>query len=135
MIRKILSLFLVVVILSTVVGVSVSIPTRARNQYVSEICRSIDSVTPRDDEAWIAAGCNQDEEPIESFIANLLNGVYFVIGVLAVGYIIYGGVRYTMSAGDASKVATAKNTIMYAIIGLIVSLLAFAITNFVISRL
>ena len=135
MIRRILSLSLCAIILSATFSIFLSSSIHAANDYNKTICDSIDKSTPEGEESWIAAGCNQDEEPIESFIANLLNGVYFVIGVLAVGYIIYGGVRYTMSAGDASKVATAKNTIMYAIIGLIVSLLAFAITNFVISRL
>jgi len=45
--------------------------------------------------------------------------------------IIYGGVKYSTSAGDPSKATAAKNTIMYAIVGLIVAILAFAIVRFV----
>ena len=45
--------------------------------------------------------------------------------------IIYGGIQYTTSAGDSGKVTNAKNTILYAIVGLIVSILAYAIVNFV----
>jgi len=63
---------------------------------------------------------------------NIINVILYVLGILAVGFIIYGGVKYSMSAGDATKVKSAKDTIMYAIIGLIVAILAFAIVNFVI---
>ena len=45
--------------------------------------------------------------------------------------IIVAGFQMTTSAGDAAKVAKAKNTMLYAIIGLIITLLAYAIVNFV----
>jgi hypothetical protein len=47
--------------------------------------------------------------------------------------LIYGGLRYVLSGGDSKKVTDAKNTIMYAIIGLIISILSYAIVNFVIN--
>ena len=47
--------------------------------------------------------------------------------------LIYGGLRYVVSGGDSKKVTDAKNTILYAIIGLIISILAFSIVNFVIN--
>ena len=46
--------------------------------------------------------------------------------------LIIGGVRYTVSQGDSAAVTSAKNTILYAIIGLIVAILAYAVVNFVI---
>ena len=58
----------------------------------------------------------------------------FIIGVLSVIMIIYGGIIYVISAGDSGRVSKAKNTIMYAIVGLVVALLAYAIVNFVITR-
>jgi len=45
--------------------------------------------------------------------------------------LIWGGIRYTTSAGNSANVTAAKNTIMYAIIGLIIAFLAFAIVNWV----
>jgi len=62
----------------------------------------------------------------------VINVILYVLGIISVGFIIYGGVKYSMSAGDAAKVKSAKDTIMYAIVGLIVAILAFAIVNFVI---
>ena len=64
-------------------------------------------------------------------ISKILNAVFFIIGIIAVVMIILGGVNYTTSQGDPSKIQKAKNTITYGIIGLVVSLLAFAIINFV----
>ena len=49
--------------------------------------------------------------------------------------LIIGGIRYVVSGGDSKKVTDAKNTILYAIIGLIICFLAFAIVNFVIAAL
>ncbi len=45
--------------------------------------------------------------------------------------LIIGGIRYTISGGDSTAVTSAKNTILYAVIGIIVALLAYAIVNFV----
>ena len=54
---------------------------------------------------------------------------------IAVIMLIWGGIRYVVSGGDAKKVTDAKNTVLYAIIGLIVAFLAFAIVNFVVNAL
>lgn len=66
-------------------------------------------------------------------IKTIINALLFFIGVVAVIMIIWAGIQYTTSAGDSSKVATAKNTIVYAVIGLIVAIFAYAIVNFVVS--
>ena len=69
-----------------------------------------------------------------TLITKLINVMLFIIGVLSVIMIIYGGIIYVISAGDSGRVSKAKNTIMYAIVGLVVALLAYAIVNFVITR-
>ena len=65
----------------------------------------------------------------------IISVVIGVLGLLAVAIIIYGGFMYTTSAGDASKIKKAKDTIMYGVIGLVIALLAFAIVNFVVSSI
>jgi len=55
-----------------------------------------------------------------------------VIGAVSVVMLIIGGVRYTISQGDSSAVTSAKNTILYSVIGLVVAILAYAAVNFVI---
>jgi len=65
----------------------------------------------------------------------ITNAALFIIGAVSVLMLIYGGIRYTISAGDSKAVTDAKNTILYAIIGIIVALLAYAIVNFVLTSL
>ncbi|MBR0480305.1 hypothetical protein IJJ46_00545 [Candidatus Saccharibacteria bacterium] len=67
-----------------------------------------------------------------NYIQNIFNGVYGIAAIVAVAFIIVGAVNYIMSSGDPSKVAKAKNTIMYSVIGLVIVVLASAITAFVI---
>ncbi len=50
--------------------------------------------------------------------------------LVAFGFVIYGGANYIMSEGDKTKVESARRTIIFAIVGLIVSLLSFFIVNF-----
>lgn len=62
-----------------------------------------------------------------------VNLLLFLIGAIAVVMIIYGGFKYVISGGDSSAVTSAKNTILYAVIGLIIASLAYAIIDFVLN--
>ena len=66
---------------------------------------------------------------------NVVNILLFIIGAVSVIMLIYGGIRYTTSGGNANSVTAAKNTIMYSIIGLVVAILAFAVVNFVVKQM
>lgn len=68
-------------------------------------------------------------------ITNITNTILYIVGIIAIIMLIFGGIRYITSGGDSKKVTDAKNTILYAIIGLVVALLAFAIVNFVLNAL
>ncbi len=62
----------------------------------------------------------------------ITNLMLFVIGAISVIMIVIGGLRYVISGGNTANVTAAKNTILYAIVGLIVAMLAYAMINFVI---
>jgi len=64
----------------------------------------------------------------------ITNVMLFIIGAVSVIMLIIGGIRYTVSGGDSAAVTGAKNTILYAIVGIVVALLAFAIVNFVLGQ-
>lgn len=68
-------------------------------------------------------------------VTSITNVLLFIAGALAVIMIIIGGLRYATSGGNASSVTAAKNTILYAIVGLIVAFLAFAAVNFVLGAI
>lgn len=63
----------------------------------------------------------------------ITNVMLFLIGAISVIMLIIGGIRYVVSGGDSSAVQAAKNTILYAIVGIVVAILAYAVVNFVIS--
>ena len=63
----------------------------------------------------------------------ITNTILYAVGIIAVVMLIWGGVRYIISGGDGKKVTDAKNTILYAILGLVVALLSYAIVNFVLN--
>ncbi|MEX0749023.1 MAG: hypothetical protein WD467_02000 [Candidatus Saccharimonadales bacterium] len=65
-------------------------------------------------------------------VANIL---LLLLGAIAVIMLIIGGFRYVVSGGDSSAVEGAKNTILYAIIGIIVAFLSWAAVDFVIDQL
>lgn len=69
-----------------------------------------------------------------TLLTNGLNLAYFLAGAICVIVIIIAGIMYVTSTGDAGRVTKAKNLLTYAIVGLIIILSAFAITNFVIGR-
>lgn len=85
--------------------------------------------------AQIAGVASCDAAPLEARITSIINSLFFVIGAVAVLVLLYGAIRYITSTGDASRVKAAKDTIIYAIAGLVVAILAPAIVGFVIGSL
>lgn len=74
---------------------------------------------------------SKDPKELTLTVQTIINVIIGVIGVIAVVVVILGGVYYVISQGEAAKIAKAKNTILYGIVGLVIALLAFAIVNFV----
>jgi len=70
----------------------------------------------------------------EDVVHNILNLAYFLAGLIAVIVIIIAGITYATSGGNAASMTKAKNMILYSVIGLVVIIAAFAITNFVTGR-
>ncbi|HSE61930.1 MAG TPA: hypothetical protein VLA88_06620 [Candidatus Saccharimonadales bacterium] len=65
----------------------------------------------------------------------ILETFTFIIGAVSVLMIIIGGIRYVTSNGEQQQVTSAKNTIIYAVVGVVVAMVAYAIVHFVISQI
>ncbi len=74
------------------------------------------------------------EVRINSTITKIINYLSLVGGILAVIFLIVGGYKYITSGGDANKTSSAKSTIVYALIGLVVVVLAQVVVRFVLNR-
>lgn len=70
-----------------------------------------------------------------SIWTKITNTLIYVTGAISALMIVVGGLRYTLSNGDQGSINGAKNTIMYAVVGLVLSVMGYAIVNFVLSRI
>lgn len=107
------------------------VPTFAASNS-EELCTGSGGTWKLDKDAPSGGICTSaDGRTVAGTIQQLTDVLIFIIGAIAVLMIIIGGIRYVLSAGDQSALASAKNTILYAIIGLIVAFTAYAIVHFV----
>ena len=74
------------------------------------------------------------EESVNEIVGTVINVFSIVVGIVAVIMIIWGGFKYITSGGDSGNISAAKNTILFAIVGLIIVALAQIIVRFVLSR-
>ena len=74
-------------------------------------------------------------DTIYDTVKTIINVLLFVVGIIAVIMIIWGGISYVLSAGATDKAKQARDTIVYSVVGLVVSIVAFAIVQFVFSSL
>ena len=109
-------------------AVGLAMPTFAANDpFCDKLPAGIDPAT---------VGCSAAaEDGLPKAVINIVNFVVGVGGLVAVVYIVIGGITYMTSNGDANKIAKAKTTILYALIGLVIAALAFAIVNFALGAL
>ncbi len=113
--------------LGIILGISAIVPSFVgAESVVGDIC----STDPNGSLCTSSKGTD-----LMGYVKKIINTALIVLGSLSVIMIIYGGITYTISAGDAKKVEQAKNTILYSIIGLVVALAAGAIVNFVLNAL
>lgn len=81
--------------------------------------------------------CEEDGEGgsrINSILVVVLNVLSFVAGVIAVIMLIIAGIRFVTSSGEAQSISSARNTVIYAIIGIIIVALSQVLVRFVIGR-
>ena len=71
----------------------------------------------------------------DGVFTQITNTALYIIGAISVIMLIWGGLRYIISGGDSKKITDAKNTILYALLGLIIAFFAYAIVNFVLNTI
>ena len=79
-------------------------------------------------------GTSTDTNSLQRLLTKIVNIISAIVGVVAVIMIIVGGFKYITSGGDSNNVSGAKNTIIYAIIGLVIVALAQLIVHFVLNQ-
>ncbi|HEU4914805.1 MAG TPA: pilin [Candidatus Saccharimonadales bacterium] len=82
------------------------------------------------------SGCTppKNSPTVNGVINTVINTLSVFVGIVAVIMIIFAGFKYVTSGGDSSKISSAKNALIYAVVGLVVAALAQVIVRFVVSR-
>jgi cytochrome bd-type quinol oxidase subunit 2 len=103
-----------------------ALPTIVLADAKTDVCQGI---------ALTGADCSTSADPqVDKTIKLVINILSIIVGVAAVIMIIIGGLKYITSQGEGSNTAGAKNTILYAIIGLVIVALAQVIVVFVLNK-
>jgi uncharacterized membrane protein YraQ (UPF0718 family) len=113
-------------------GMASQASAQSNNQIVNGLCQGANL---RFSDNPSSSSCDSNgqsiTDKINNFLKHLINIFSAVIGVVAVVMIIFGGFRYITSGGNDNSVTSAKNTILYAIIGLVIVALAQLLVRFV----
>jgi NADH:ubiquinone oxidoreductase subunit 3 (subunit A) len=82
-----------------------------------------------------SAGGNKTTDDLATNIKDIINVMLYIVGAVSVIMIIYGGIRFATSGGNEKGAEAGRKTLIYAVVGLVVSILAYAIVNFVITNI
>lgn len=114
--------------LAVVVGISAMQVASAAAVNVFKPCEG------NADSAVCKSAAGETQDSASGMITIVINTLLFVLGIISVIMIVIGGIRYTTSGGDPSGLKTARDTIIYSVVGLVVAIMAYAIVNFVVGR-
>lgn len=109
----------------------VSVMAATQANPIDASCAQKDANTP----SAICQSKGQKLFGVGSIWTNIVNTMILVVSAVAVVMVVIGGLRYTLSGGDQGAIKSAKDTILYAIVGLVVAAFAYTIVNFVLTKL
>ena len=101
-------------------------PSLAFADAKGDICAGIGGGT--------AQGCDTSTTPIDNTLSNVVNLLSAIAGVIAVIMIVVAGFKYTTAAGDSGKISSAKTTLIYAIVGVIIVGISQILVRFVLNK-
>jgi hypothetical protein len=79
--------------------------------------------------------CDGGGDQVWTVLKGIINLLITIAGIVSVIMIIVGGIKYSTSGGDAKAISSGKDTLVYAVVGLVISVMAFAIVNFVLGKI
>jgi hypothetical protein len=109
----------------------VSTSVLAQPNIAGSLCGATNTLTTN---AQACATNGNENNGLNQIITLVINVFTVIVGFIAIVMMIYGGFKYITSGGDSGNVTAAKNTIMYALIGLVVVALAQLIVRFVLGK-
>lgn len=135
MLKKLKTLMMNLGVLAALLTPALAVPAVVSAQSVIDSCSGIQDCVDQGAVETDPQGANNDAGTrVGDIIRTVIDIFSLIVGVIAVIMIIIGGLKYITSGGDSGNVTSAKNTILYAIVGLIIVALAQIIVRFVLGR-
>ena len=141
MLKKLSQTFVAVILLlglssAVVIAQETTPPTVTEQSIADSVCQGVlGTQDPDVNTTTTAADCKENgSETLNGVLKRIINIFSIVVGAVSVIMIIIGGFRYIISGGDSAGVSGAKNTILYALVGLVIVLFAQLIVKFVVSN-
>jgi len=103
------------------------VPALAATPDKNQVCQGLGGTTKGDD-------CTTGGAKIQDIVNSVINILSIFIGLAAVIMIMVGGFKYVTANGDSGNVSSAKNTIIYAVIGLVIAVFAQVLVKFVLDK-
>ena len=122
------SIISIAIMTCAVFGASVLSTASLSGSVSAQVSKGIDTATTSE-----MKGKSIDGD--DGLIKTVVNVLLWAVGILSVIMIIFSGLRYITSAGDASKTKSAQSTLTYSVVGLILAIMAYSIVNMVTNRL
>jgi hypothetical protein len=126
--RKVLILFMLIGLL----GPAIALPTSAGAVNVFQACGS---KVPNGADVCQEESSNNGKNPIINALKVALEILSIIVGLAAVVMIILGGIKLTMSGGDPGAIKSGRDTVIYALAGVVFVLFAQTIVVFVLNKL
>ncbi len=111
------------------------------NTVYAQVSKDIEAACAKDASSPLCAGYSEgkssttNNSPVQKVMGTVINLFAFFGGAIAVIYVVYGGFKYVTSAGNAEKASSGRQTIFYALIGLVLIIAAQQLVLFIISKL
>ena len=135
MIKKIKNFILLAVASSTLLAPMVvpALAGTAGADITGSLCQGVNNATSNGNGTGCGTAGQSGNTDLSTVASRVVNIFSIIVGIIAVVMIIYGGFRYITSGGDSGRVGAAKNSLIYAIVGLIIVALAQIIVHYVLN--
>jgi ABC-type Fe3+ transport system permease subunit len=107
---------IIVAVITLVTMFSATLNYTSADSFVGDACSGLTTVTK--------AGCSKGGDTIKSIAHNVVNILSIVVGVISVIMLLVAGIKFVTAGGDSNSVQSARNTLIYALIGVFIAVLA-----------
>ncbi len=135
MLNRVKVFFVPLLLFAAFTGIGPAAVTLAQEETKKNLCSGANLKFSDPGDAARSCGTGGDpQKKVNDLVEQVVNIFSIIVGIAAVIMIIYGGFRFITSGGDSGNVTTAKQTVLYALVGLIIVALAQVVVKFILNK-